>query len=184
MAGGSIERVLLGKKLSEALDALPMSPRSLPFATHASLAGSCRHLAEDLPGLWSALLGGAQQARGARSSPPSTKDWRALPPSGRVSPGVSPAAAPGPCGGVGLWLPTAFWCLTVYLVLAACLSPALSHLAMSLQAFPENPSQVNTLPLNPGLWDCFTEQFRELKPGHQWTDISLQKSIFFFFALT
>lgn len=63
-----------------------MSPRSLPFATHASLAGSCRHLAEDLPGLWSALLGGAQQARGARSSPPSTKDWRALPP---LRPGIS-----------------------------------------------------------------------------------------------
>lgn len=119
---------------------------------------------------------------GVRLPPPRTGEHS--PPSGRVSPGVSPAAAPGPCGGVGLWLPTAFWCLTVYLVLAACLSPALSHLAMSLQAFPENPSQVNTLPLNPGLWDCFTEQFRELKPGHQWTDISLQKSIFFFFALT
>lgn len=39
VTGASFDRVLLGKKLSEACDTLPLSLRSLPFSTHAHQPG-------------------------------------------------------------------------------------------------------------------------------------------------
>lgn len=127
-----------------------MSPRSLPFATHAST------WLKTCPASGVHSSGALSRPEVPGSSPPSTKDWRALPPQGHCLRCLLSSSSQALLWG---WALAAHSALVLdHVPCVGCLPvSALSHLAVSLQAFPENPSQVNTLPLNPGLWDCFTE---------------------------
>lgn len=143
----------LGRSLAKhvTLCPCPFGPCHFPH-THTSLACSCQHPAEDFPQLLECVPlrhTAGQRCQGIRS----LASTPTLP--SRRSPGASLAAPPGALRGTAMQLPTAPGGLTMPLVSATCLPWCLSPLATSPQAFPWNPSQVNTLLLNPGLWGGF-----------------------------